>query len=229
MIGRALYLLVFYAIGQFYKIFLEKKDTLPNWLYFTIVIGIELVITLIKGYSPTYGAVWLYLDDYVFMPYLIGVLGIAFWLRIARIVEPIIKDCKVVLLLADYTYSIVVNHFLGFMIVKAFYAILWRYTNSLCQDFDWYMYHYQVEYFYQPKGLDVFRVLYVVVAVAFSVALGVFLRKLKEYILCKVTDHWMRAVIVTAILLVFATIGIALTGYLGFRDCPELESVKTII
>lgn len=102
------------------------------------------------------------------MPIVIGVLGIALWMRIATIIEPIVGKSKWINLIADNTYSIMMNQFLGFMIVKTIYALVSK-MNLGFSDFDLNNYKTNIWYYYQPKGLKHTLIIYVVVGIAFSI------------------------------------------------------------
>lgn len=108
---RMLYFLPFYGLGIFYKNIGEKYDRkTPGISYFTVVLSLKLIIIFIYGKAPVYTASWC--NDFSegpVMPIIIGYLGIAFWLRIATIVEPVIGRNKYINLIADNTYSIMMN------------------------------------------------------------------------------------------------------------------------
>ena len=104
-------------------------------------------------------------------PFVVGALGIAFWLRIARILNPVIGRSRTVNLIADNTFSIMVNHFLGFMLVKGIFAFVFEHTINWFADFDWNAYHTNLWYYYLPKGLIQTRLIYIVVAIALAIAI----------------------------------------------------------
>lgn len=86
-----------------------------------MVLAIQLTIIFVCGYAPQYEPVWCNFPQFSILPYLTAFTGIAFWLRIARILTPVIGSSKLVNIIADSTYSIMVNHMLGFMLVKLFF------------------------------------------------------------------------------------------------------------
>ena len=51
-------------------------------------------------------------------------MGIAFWLRMAKILEPSLGKGRWLNAIADNSYSIMVNQYLGFMVVKAGFAFV---------------------------------------------------------------------------------------------------------
>lgn len=158
---RMLYFMPFYGMGIFYRRVLEEHDRLPSMAYFTICIGIAMLIIAVYGrplsYTPSF------CNDFYqgpLMPYIVGFVGIAFWLRIAKFLTPAIGRSRPVSLLADNTYSIMINQFLGFMLVKTVFAMLSQ--TTLCfHDFNTRLYHRQLLlYLYLPNGVEQWKILY---------------------------------------------------------------------
>jgi hypothetical protein len=121
------------------------------------------------GNLQEYGVSWC---DFTGNPVLVlveGILGIAFWLRIAKIVEPVLGHSKAVNTIANHTYGIMTHHIMGFMIVKTGFAVIAKYT-PLFQDFDFYVYKNFIWYYYLPAGASQTTILYIVLAVIFSIA-----------------------------------------------------------
>lgn len=111
---RILYFAPFYAMGIFYKKILEKYvDRIPSVVYFAIVFAAKLMIFLHYKTRLAYTPAWC--NDFnqgPVMPIIIGFLGIALWMRIATIMEPVLGRKKWINLLADNTFSIMENQFL---------------------------------------------------------------------------------------------------------------------
>ena len=57
-------------------------------------------------------------DNGCVLPYVTAITGIAFWLRVAKLITPIIKNKKLVRMISDNTYSIMIHHIFAFMIVN---------------------------------------------------------------------------------------------------------------
>lgn len=157
---RTLYFLPFYSMGVFYKNTLEAYDRVPGIWYFSFIFLAKLIIVWIYGKMPAYTVSWFtdFMDGPV-LPFVVGFLGIAFWLRIARILEPVIGRNPYVNLLADHTYSIMIHQFLGFMLVKTVFAAFSRLT-VYCRDFDWESYKSDIYYCYLPEGIEHIKILY---------------------------------------------------------------------
>jgi fucose 4-O-acetylase-like acetyltransferase len=170
VLTRMLYFLPFYGLGIFYKRELEKYvNMVPSFWYFIGIFSIKLIIGLYYGRMMGYTPSWC--NDFTegpAMPILIGVLGIALWMRIATILEPVLGKSKWINLIADNTYSIMMNQFIGFMIVKTVYAMLNKY-NVAFPDFDWTKYKNDMWWYYMPRGLTQTLILYVVNGIVFSI------------------------------------------------------------
>lgn len=159
---------------------------MPNGFYFLLIFTIQLIIIVVNGGAPLYEQVWSKFTSFTFMPYIVGFLGIAFWLRITRILTPVIGKSKIINLIADNTFSIMVNQFLGFMLVKAFYACGFKYTDFLFQDFNWEAYHTDIWYYYLPKGLSQTAIIYVFVSITLSISIQLLINKIKRLCRAKV-------------------------------------------
>ena len=171
VVTRMLYFIPFYGLGIFYKNVLEKYEKkLPGFWYLAVIFGIKLWIIYYYGKVPAYTPSWC--DDFnegIVMPILVGYTGIALWMRIASILEPVIGRSKWVNLIADNTYSIMINQFLGFMIVKGIFGLLGRvYTEFV--DFSWDNFKTDIGWYYRPKGLWNSLILYVIGGIVFSIA-----------------------------------------------------------
>ena len=188
---RMLYFVPFYGLGIFYKSTLEKYDKrVPGGVYFTFIFISKLIIACTYGKMPTYTPSWC--RDFTegpIMPIIVAYLGIAFWLRIATIMEPVIGENRYINLIADNTYSIMMNQFLGFMIVKTIYGLFYKYT-FLFADFDWVEYKTNIWWYYKPKGLSYTLILYVVAGIAFSIVVQKLWTLLKEKAVLRLNENF---------------------------------------
>lgn len=181
VLTRFLYFLPFYGIGILYNRKLEKVDKLDNIKYFIVVFTIQLVIITIFGKKIAYTPSWC--NDFsknVILPYIVGMLGIAFWLRIAKILSPITKNSKTINIIADSTYSIMVHQFLGFFIVKILFAIVNKFT-PLINNFNWVQFKTNIWYYYLPKGLEQWCIIYLIAGIAIPILIDFILKKVKTF------------------------------------------------
>ena len=182
LLDRVLYFLPFYGLGILYKTKLEEKDKLNNIAYFSIVFLLQLIVITANKGLITYTPSWCnnFTGDLI-LPFIIAILGIAFWLRVARIIEPIIKNSKVVNLIADNTYAIMMHQFMGFFIVKTIFALLSKFI-PMFKDFNWNLYKTDIWYLYLPENLSQWRIVYLIAGIAIPIVISISIRKLFKLI-----------------------------------------------
>lgn len=177
---RMLYFLPFYGAGILYKKVLERYDVLNNIVYFAIILCAELCIIYFYNGTPGYSQAWCNnFNDGPILPLVVGFLAIAFWLRVARVLEPAIGHSKCINLIADNTFSIMINQFMGFMLVKVIYAILYKLT-PFCSDFSMELLKTDIGYCYIPKGIGQMKILYVVAGIVFPILVQQGINKVKK-------------------------------------------------
>lgn len=163
---RFLYFLAFYAFGTFYHQILEKyDDKISNIIYFGILFGIKLLISFVLLKMPYYTPS--HCNDFIdgpIIPLISGITGILFWFRICKILEPVIGRSKVINMIADHTYSIMMNQFLGFFLIKFIYSLISTYT-SIFHDFNQELYHQDIFYYFLPHGQEYMLIIYVVAGI----------------------------------------------------------------
>lgn len=183
---RMLYFVPFYELGVLYKNRLEEFDKkIPGFWYFVIIFSVKLIIIYHYGKMLEYTPSWC--NDFTegpVMPIIIGFLGIALWMRIATILESVIGRSKWINLIADNSYSIMMNQFLGFMVVKTVYAVISIFYAGFA-DFDWISYKTNIWWYYIPKGLGYTLIIYVIVGIAFPIAVQKFIDGFKRLYLLK--------------------------------------------
>lgn len=182
LITRTLYLIPFFGLGILYKRKLEAKDNLSNGWYFSILLALKLLIITFYGRILFYSVVWCNdFNETPIMPFIVGTIGIAFWLRIARILNPILPESKMVKAISDCSYSIMMNQVIGFMFVKTVYAVIARYT-PLFNDFNMAEYKSNVWYYYFPGGMYQWGIVYV----AAGIVIPILMQKVIDIIAAKI-------------------------------------------
>ena len=204
---RLLYFIPFYCAGYFYKKILEKHDHLSNTVYFAIVLAATLAMIVINKGTMTWEQAWSRYPEFSTWPYVAGFLGIAFWLRVSRILEPAIGRSRTVNLIAGNTYAIMANQMAGFMLVKAACAWIFLHTNHF-QDFNWMAYHNDIWDFYLPGGIYQTRLIYVVVAIGLPILIQLGLNKVKPIIFGKTSEKrtFLRTAIVYVLVIAITLI-----------------------
>jgi fucose 4-O-acetylase-like acetyltransferase len=177
---RFTYFVPFYALGVFYNRVLEKYESkIPGIVLFPVLFGAKLLLTLYYGKSLAYAPAWCEFKENGFIPLIVGILGIGVWMRIATILEPVLGRNKYVNLIADNTYSIMINQFAGFMVVKGVYAVISRFTPYM-NDFDMNAFRSDIWYCYLPKGLSLAGIFYLIMGLVLPIGLQFLITKVKN-------------------------------------------------
>lgn len=182
-LNRIFYLLQFFYFGILYNRKLEKHDKMNNLAYFFIIFAIQLAVITKYGHTVAVTPSWCNFKNtkLLITPFLIGFIGILFWLRVARIMEPITKNCKIINCIANHTYSIMVHHFFAFFIIKTIYAVLSKIMPCF-KDFNWISYKLKFGYYYLPKGINQYYIIYLIAGIIIPILIEEMLNKIKEII-----------------------------------------------
>lgn len=178
--GRILFLFPCFQMGQFYRKKLEKHDTLSNLPYFAILIGIQTLLHLCCN-GLAFSSVWCTgFANGPLIPYMTIVSGIAFWLRIARILTPIAGESRAVQYLGRHTFTVMMHHVMVFMLIKIVLANIAAHSG-FCADFDFEQYYANIDYIYLVRGVEHFKMIYL----AAGIAIPLLLRYAAEAIITK--------------------------------------------
>ena len=162
--GRILFLYPCFQMGQFYKKKLEKHDTLGNLPYFTLVLAVQVILQVCCN-GLAFSSVWCtgFANGPV-IPYVTIVSGIAFWLRIARIITPVIESNAAVRWLGQNTYTVMMHHVMIFMLVKMALAGMAASAGCLA-DFEPEQFYSNIDYIYLVNGAEHFKMVYLAAGV----------------------------------------------------------------
>lgn len=118
---RTLYFMPAFAFGFLYRHVLAKYDTVATPLYLFIVLA---ALTCLTQKFPGYNHIPSWLDT-VNAPapaiYAISLLAVLFWLRVARVLSPLLAQSRPLQYIANHTFDIMMHHFAGFMLAKALF------------------------------------------------------------------------------------------------------------
>ena len=158
MAVRVLFLLVFYGMGNLYREKLERADTIKSVWYFSVLLCIAMILTL-SGRQLIYGlCICRDIPGYV-LPYVSAFVGIAFWLRAARILTPAFGNHPLIRFLGRNTYGVMMHHMMVFFLINSIYAYL-ALATGIFQSFDFARYQTDFYYCYLPRGMTQFKVFY---------------------------------------------------------------------
>ena len=170
MPGRILFLYPCFQMGQFYRCKLEAHDRLGNLPYFAIVLGIQVLLNLCCN-GLAYSSVWCtaFANGPV-IPYVTVVTGIAFWLRVAKVLAPVCGGNRAVVCLGQNTFSVMMHHIMAFMLVKMILAGIAGRTGYLA-DFDFERFYTDIDYCYLVKGSEAFKMVYLAAGIVLPLML----------------------------------------------------------
>ncbi len=177
--ARIMLLAPCFQLGHLYKEKLENKDTIPNHIYFPVLITLQLVITYLSFGQTAFSAVWVTgFAHSIFLPYITTFTGIALWLRIAKILTPVLKDSKFVQYLGTHTFSVMMHHLMGFFLVNCTFSFLSN-LHEWFFDFDNVQFANDIYYVFLPNGMGEIKWLYLGVGILFPLCLSKLIKKCK--------------------------------------------------
>lgn len=181
VLTRILYFLPYFGLGILYKEKLEKHDKLNNFLYFSIILIIQLCLIYIKGGKEVYVPFECLNFTDIISPFIFGFIGLAFWLRLSKILEPSLKESKVIKLISNNTFSIMMHHMLGFFVLNLVWYIFAK-NFSFIEGFSFDIFKSNISYRYLPKDLGQFKILYLFFGLAIPLIITYYMNKTKIYL-----------------------------------------------
>lgn len=165
-VARTLFFLPCLQLGRFYRTHLERRDTLRSRWYFALVLGGQALFLALAP-SPILDTLWFRFPGGAAAAYLGIVLGIAFWLRVCRLLAPVLGRSSAVLYLGRHTYDVMLHHVMALFLVKGLFFAGWR--LGLCPGFDAAAFATEFWYWYVPGPWA--YVLYLAAAILLPLAL----------------------------------------------------------
>lgn len=163
---------VFFMLGHCYNKYLEKIDNAPHIVYFGVLLFIQLCILYFAegrlDYVISNGKQF---ENGVFLPFVTAVTGIAFYLRIARILAKGIGASKAVDVICKNAYSIMMHQFAGFMFVKGMIGVCQRFLG-IFPDFSIPVMKVNIWYYYYPRNTAAFGIVYIVGGLVVPIVIG---------------------------------------------------------
>lgn len=173
--GRLLFMMPGFQMGRIYREKLEVHDTLEDGPYFLIVMGLQVLITIFCG-GLAFSAVWVSsFANGPLIPYLTVITGIAFWLRISRILSGITYFARKLVYIGRNTYSIMMHHVVSFMLVKTLFYLLHIYT-PFCQEFNVELFTTEINFVYLMGGSEASKWIYLAVGLGLPMLIAALQR-----------------------------------------------------
>ena len=178
--GRLLLMFPGFQMGKIYKEKIERHDTLSDGVYFLMVIGVQILISIFNA-GLAFGVVWVtsFANGFV-VPYLTVVTGIAFWLRTARLISetPVVSEKLVTV--GRNTYSVMMHHVAVFMLIKGIFY-LFSCLTPLCAGFDRELFFHDINYVYLPGGTEASKWIYMLAGIGVPLLIAEGLKKIKVF------------------------------------------------
>ena len=121
---RTLILLPGYALGALYKNKLEKADTLPTVPYLLAIVILRALLCLRYDNLAYLLSDCTYFGCGAFGVYASALLAIAFYLRIARLLAPLMQKSRLALSISRHTFDIMMHHYMGFFAVNMVFLLV---------------------------------------------------------------------------------------------------------
>lgn len=178
---RTLILLPGYAGGQLYRRCLESHDTLPTAPYLIVIVILRALLCVrYENLAYLLSKGTFFVCD-PFGVYFGAFLAIAFFLRIARLIAPLMEKSKLALYASRHTFDIMMHHFMGFFALNSVFLIF----NALgvgAADFSVKSFRTMNDYNYAPYGRSEWNILYLLSGIFFSLAVAWCTDKIKLFL-----------------------------------------------
>ena len=176
---RPLILLPGYALGALYRSRLEAVDnrlpTVP--LLLTVAVLRALPCVRYENLAYLLSSCTYFLCD-AFGVYAGAALAIAFWLRIARLLAPLMRKSRLAMAISRNTFAVMMHHYMGFFALNCVFLAL----NMLgvgAADFSVRSFRTGVSYNYAPGGRPEWDVLYLLCGLLVPLAIAWIVEKLR--------------------------------------------------
>lgn len=184
---KAAFLLPFYGAGILYRERLEARDRIGSGWYFSVILSIALLLAL-SGRRLVYAVSDCSDFTGYVLPYLTGFLGIAFWLRVCRILAPSFAESRLAAFVGRNTYAVMMHHMMVLFVIRTGYAFFAKYFGMF-PDFSFVSYKNDFYYTYIPEGLPQLRILYLILAVAVPLCLEAGIYRGKRILKDRIRIH----------------------------------------
>ena len=170
LLTRAMFFLPFYQFGVLYRARWERKDRLNSTAYFAVLFTVQLLILTFYQELQYYPSAMSGFDNGTVLPYVTSLTGIAFWLRISRLLAPTVGSSRIIRLISENTYSIMIHQMMGFMCVKWLFYLISLITG-LFPDFSRQLMTQSIWYYYLPNGRQQYGMLYMAAGIILPIAI----------------------------------------------------------
>lgn len=134
VLAKMLYGIAFYHLGRLYRTDLEKWDKINNLAYFGILFSIQYFL-MVKTDGFPYISMWngsiTTMGKNVFLPVAVALTGIAFVLRVSRILTLSLGDSKIVKKISMSTKTIMTHHYAVIVFFNVILSLIHTHVHEL--------------------------------------------------------------------------------------------------
>lgn len=176
-LNRMLILLPGYAFGALYRRRLERLDILPTVPYLTVIVVLRALLCVRYDNLAYLLSNCTYFGCDAFGVYAGAMLAIAFYLRIARLLAPLMEKSRFALAVSRHTFDIMMHHYMGFFALNCVFLLMNKFSLGAA-DFSVKSFRTVPWYCYAPGGRREWDVLYLLAGLALPLAIAFVQEKL---------------------------------------------------
>lgn len=184
VLAKLLYAIFFYHLGHLYKEKLEKADKLNNLAYFAILFIVQYFL-MVKTKGFPYISMWngsiTTMGKNIFLPVAVALTGIAFMLRVSKILTPSLGESKIVRKISMSTKTIMIHHYAVIVFFNVGLSLLHKYGVDL-KTFDPKWTSVLYKYPGPHNHVELFSLVYIVLCVAVPIGGSMLFAKMKSLI-----------------------------------------------
>ena len=178
-LSRTLILLPGYALGVLYQRKLERLDRLPTVPYLLAIVILRALLCTRYDNLAYLLSNCTYFGCGAFGLYASALLAIAFYLRIARLIAPLMERSRLALMLSRHTFDIMMHHYMGFFALNCVFLTL-HVLGVGAQDFSVHAFRTVQAYCYAPQSRPEWNVLYLLAGLFFPLCIASMQGRIKS-------------------------------------------------
>ena len=174
---RILFMMEFFMMGYVYKLKLEEYDKFSNLWTFVGIFIVQYIVSMINNRSPiTFGIAEPifenFKDSYCFLPTIVSIIGIMFYLRISKILS-VLGENRIIRQIGEHTSSVMFHHQFVFLCLNLLFIKLGDYIDFFKVNIE--QFKQNCWYAIDPLGDGRFCLLYTVMGIAVPIlAVNIF-------------------------------------------------------
>ncbi len=186
---RTGFFMFFYHLGYYYKTKIEGNYKINTICYLMTLIIIQLILIKVDSQISYYPHNMVFKAKYAIVPFLTNITGILFWLKVTQIVTPLLGTNKIVNVIGNNTYDIMLHHLFWVFLMNTVIRIGAQILGL--QGFDINQYKHTIYYFY-TAGVPQVKIVYFIIALGGPLIANCGYKKIKKQIKRLGTVKWKK-------------------------------------